>query len=68
MLKLMLAKASEAFRSTVVRALPMTLLFWLARRAAGGHTVLGDEAVPAVYTPQEMRGLRTLNEVPREES
>ena len=55
-------KALDVQNVTILRALPLALLGWLARQASHNQSVLGDNARTLTYTPAEFDGLRALNE------
>ena len=52
---------------SLLRALPMALLNWLARENSQNQSVIGNSELALIYTPAEMNGLRSLSETQRDE-
>ena len=60
-------KAFDAHSASLLRALPMALLTWLARVNWQTQSVLGGSDRALMQTPEELNGIRALAETPREE-
>ncbi len=60
-------KALDVHNVSLLRALPMALLSWLARQSSQSQTVVGETDKSLVYTPAEVDGLRALSETRRDD-
>ncbi|HEV8384172.1 MAG TPA: hypothetical protein VGQ11_04810 [Candidatus Acidoferrales bacterium] len=60
-------KAFDVHSASLLRALPMALLMWLARQSSQTQTVLGASDTALMQTPTEINGLCALSKTQRDE-
>ena len=60
-------RSLDVHNVSLLRALPMALITWLARQTSQSHTVLGGSDNAMTYTPAEVNGVRALSETQRDD-